>query len=192
MTQTEYARHAGVNRSTVCRWLQNGRIQAESDGSIDPEKADRLREATESPMPHHQARKAQIAQEKKAQSEKAETPSTEKPSDGGDGMGNATVSEIGAALKLETYKLQKAKAETANLELDRLSGLLVERSEVDHVLADIGATLRGHCEGLPDRYAPIIAAHKGEVNAIHHELEGLARDLLNAMADHMRRKTEQL
>ena len=60
VTQAEFARLAGVNRSTVHRWIQNGRIEADAHGLIDPDAAARMRDATESPMPHHQARKAQF------------------------------------------------------------------------------------------------------------------------------------
>ena len=59
VTQAEFARLAGVNRSTVTRWLQNGRIQADPSRLIDPDAALKMRAATESPLPHHQARKEQ-------------------------------------------------------------------------------------------------------------------------------------
>jgi hypothetical protein len=60
VTQAEFARLSGVNRSTVHRWIQNGRIETDAHGLIDPDTAARMREATESPLPHHQARKAQF------------------------------------------------------------------------------------------------------------------------------------
>ena len=60
VTQAEFARITGVNRSTVHRWIQNGRIEVDAQGLIDPGAAARMRDATESPLPHHQARKAQF------------------------------------------------------------------------------------------------------------------------------------
>ena len=62
VTQAEFARMCGVNRSTVHKWIGAGRIQTEPSGLIDPEAAARMRDATESPMPHHQARKAQFSE----------------------------------------------------------------------------------------------------------------------------------
>jgi len=64
LSQAAYARHANVSPTTVGRWIRAGRISLEADGGIDPDKADRQRIASESPLPHHQARKAQIDAEK--------------------------------------------------------------------------------------------------------------------------------
>jgi len=187
MNQSQYADHAGVNRSTVTRWIKNGRISLEADGSIDPERADRQRHATESPMPHHQARKAQIDAHKAAQA--AEDATAAQPATASEPL--PAIEKIGAALKLETYKLQKAKAETANMELDKLAGALVERVEVDYVLADFGNTLRGLMEGLPDRLSGALAACRGDANAIHKELDDAARQLLAEIANHMARRAEE-
>lgn len=41
ITQAEFARSLGVNKSTVCRWLKNGTISAGADGRIDPQRATR-------------------------------------------------------------------------------------------------------------------------------------------------------
>ena len=60
VTQAEFARICGVNRSTVHRWIENGRIETDAQGLIDPEAATRMKEATSSPLPHHEARKAQF------------------------------------------------------------------------------------------------------------------------------------
>ena len=219
VTQAEFARLAGVNRSTVHRWIANGRIEADAHGLIDPEAAARMREATESPLPHHQARKAQFDAAKQppspagrgqgegtayaahsglhdagaypspTQGETTQQRATA-PQPHGQSEAMPAADKIGVALKLETYKLQKAKAEQANLELDKAAGALVERAEVETVLADFGATLRALLESLPDRLAAGIARHRGDVNAIHAEIEGVATDLLTEMSEHMKRKME--
>ena len=62
VTQAEFARMCGVNRCTVHKWIGAGRIQTEPSGLIDPEAAMRMRESTESKLPIHQARKAQLEQ----------------------------------------------------------------------------------------------------------------------------------
>lgn len=198
VTQAEFARLAGVNRSTVTRWLQNGRIKAEPNGLIDPEAAAAMRDATESPMPHHQARKAQFDEVRGPQSAQAafsapgEYPSATQ-ADPAQRSATAPATEampaadkIGVALKLETYKLQKAKAEQANLELDRAAGALVERTEVEAVLADIGAQHRVLMESLPIRLAEL---HKGDARLVQL-IEGVALDLSHEYADHMKRKME--
>ncbi|MCU0810133.1 MAG: hypothetical protein MUE59_03705 [Thiobacillaceae bacterium] len=205
VTQAEFARICGVNRSTVHKWIGAGRIQTEPSGLIDPEAAMRMRDATESPMPHHQARKAQFSEARMGEG----IDQAEKNAPRADFGGQATAAtgyrnsqqqidampaaeKLGTALKLETYKLQKAKAERENMELDKLAGSLVERAEVDYVLADFGLSLRGLLEGLPDRLAGALAAHRGDVNAIHKALDDTAHDLLTEMSELMKRKMEAL
>lgn len=60
ITRAEFARRAGVNKSTVTRWIESGRITIGPDGLIDEAEAHSQRAASESPAPHHQARKAQL------------------------------------------------------------------------------------------------------------------------------------
>ena len=172
VSQAEFARLENIHRSLVNRWVKNGLIPLH-DGKIHIEQARALRQAFESQEPHHQARKAQFEEAKKAET----MPALEK---------------LGSAIKLETYKLQKAKAETINLELDKAAGLLVERAEVEAVLADFGATLRGLLESLPDRLAASIARHRGDVNAIHAETESVATALLTEMNQLMERKMQNV
>jgi hypothetical protein len=201
VTQAEFARMCGVNRSTVHKWIGAGRIQTEPSGLIDPEAAMRMRDATESPMPHHQARQAQFEQGRIGGDEGQAEKNAPRADFGGQATA-ATVAatidatddmlDLGARLKLETWKLQKAKAERENMELDKLAGSLVERAEVDYVLADFGLTLRGLLEGLPDRLSGALAAHRGDVNAIHKALDDTAHDLLTEMSELMKRKMESL
>jgi hypothetical protein len=177
LNQADYARRIGVNPSTVNRWIKRGRIRLRPDGLIDPETADRERLVSESPMPHHQARKAQF--------EEAWT--APPPARAEDALSS---DELSRALKLETYRLQKAKADQANLELDRAAGLLVERVEVEYLLADLAATLQSKLGSIPALLGPALAAHRGDVGAIHQELEAVTRDLLTELAAHLERQGE--
>lgn len=102
------------------------------------------------------------------------------------------VEKIGAALKLETYKLKKADAEIRAMERDKLAGILGETARFEYVMRDVGISLRGMLESLPDRLAPVLAAHRGDVNAIHTSLGDAAHDLLNEIHDLMQRKAEQI
>lgn len=189
VTQAEFARITGVNRSTVHRWIQNGRIEVDAQGLIDPDAARVMREATESPMPHHQARKAQFDEARQypgpGQGEKTQQGAT-----GGATEPMPAMEKLGAALKLETWKLQKAKAETANMELDKLAGALVERAEVDFVLHDFGQTLRALLESLPDRMAHECLRIR-DAAALHKYLADTYADVLVEMSEHMKRKMEE-
>jgi len=183
ISQAAYARLIGVDPSTVTRWIQNERISRLPNGLIDPERADRERAATESPMPHHQARKAQFDEEKERKAQAETAPPVSEPEPSAEGLG--------LALKRETWKLQKAKAETANLELDKAAGLLVERSEVEFLLRDLAAMLQSQLDGMAAKLAPSLSAHRGDVNAIQAEIESFARDLLSELAAHLERQAAQ-
>lgn len=91
-------------------------------------------------------------------------------------------------IRLETYRLQQARAETASRELDKAAGLLVERTEVNYVLAVFIHTLRTLLQSLPDRLAVAIATHRENVAAIHAEIDGVSKDLLNELSETMERK----
>lgn len=180
LTQTEFARLVGVNKSTVNRWLKAGRIEADAAGRIDAEAAQRMRLATESPLPHHQARKAQFEAGRgmgSAQGESGAHAATG-GNTAGSGGGGGSVEKIGQALRLETYKLQRAKAELANLEVDQKAGALIARSDVDFVVEDFGAIVRSTLEAIPARCAGDLAAASGDSNAVHKVLEDAMRDAL--------------
>lgn len=185
VSQAEFARRMGVNKSTVTRWVQNGRITLTGDGRVDVDQASRERTASESPMPHHQARKAQIDAEK-AQPAQPDA----QPADPMAGAGQ--VQRLGAALKVETLKLQKAKREMAELELDKIAGTLVERQVVDAVLEEIGRAVRRLLQNMPDRLAGTIASHAGDPAAIRKTLDEGAHDMAHEVADLLERKTEAL
>jgi hypothetical protein len=175
MSQADYARHAGVHPATVCRWIQRGRITCDARGRINPEQADMERALSESDAPHHQARKAQIDEAKAA-------------------AGNAPppdAAEILQRLKFATMREREAKAEAAALALDQQAGLLLERAEVELMLADFGATLRTLAEGMADRLAPVVAGRSGDVGAIHADIDAAARDLLQEISAHMARAVER-
>ena len=178
VSKSEFARLLGVHKGTVTKWADAGRIEV-INGRIDVQEARRRLAATENPHPQAQAQIDRHATDKamrmQAGSPVHSTPALEK---------------IGTALKLETYRLQKAKAEIANLELDRAAGLLVERAEVEYVLAEFASTFRTLLESLADRLAPAIAVHRGDVNAIHAEIDMASAALLNEISEAMKRKMD--
>ena len=175
LSRAAYARHAGVSRSTVKRWIDAGRITVGDDGRIDPVTADEEREATESPLPKHQARKAQIEAEKALRDQII-----------ADGAALDDLKQISINLKRATYELQAAKAEAARLDLDQRAGALVERTEVDYVLQDLARHLQSRLANMAGLLAPTLARHRGDVAALHTELAAFGRDLLDDLAQRMR------
>ncbi len=170
----------GVHRSAVTRWVNAGRIRVDADGLIDPEAARRSLIATESPEPHHQARMASIEAEKAIRGLVADEDEIESKED------------LAMRMKRAMAKEREAKAELAAMERDRQAGLLVERSEVEFVMTDIGLTFRTALEAMPDRLAPLLAGYRGDVNAIHAGLEDAVHSVLSEIIDHMTRRAEEV
>ena len=202
VTQAEFARIAGVNRSTVTRWIQNGRIQADVTGRIDAQAANAMREDTASLQPHHQARKAGIELAKQATGAAQHATSTlslppiiqNAPAGAGEAddllAGDLSAADVNGRYKLAMAREREAKAELAAMEVDKLAGTLVERAEVDYVLADLGNTLRSTFESLPDRLAGQLAALRGDTSAMHQALEEALRDVLASIAEQMKRQMD--
>ncbi len=189
ITQAEFARMMNVNRSTVRRWVLNGRITLGADKRLDPDAAKQQLELTESAAPHHQARKAQIEAEKKAKRRQQ----AEQPKDAEEQLpAPADAADVALRLKLAMTREREAKAAMAEMEQARKAGELVRREDVDFVLSDFGATLRQLLEGMADRLAGELAGHGGDTVAIHSSLEHTARDMLEEMSAHMARKQTQL
>ena len=187
----EFARMCGVSKQRVSAWIKNGTIKRTENGLIDSNQAIRDRDNNESPLPHHQARKAQFDEARAAsampETKQIDPGATAQQSDNKKQSSDAT--NVSAALKHETWRLQKAKAEMAALEVDKMAGTLVERSEVDFVLAEFGSTLRALLEGMSDRLAGQLAAHRGDASRIHKDLEDAAFDVLSEISQLMQRKS---
>jgi hypothetical protein len=199
VTQAEFARMCGVNRSTVHKWIGAGRIQTEPSGLIDPEAAMRMREATESPMPHHQARKAQFEQGRMGGDEGQAEKNAPRADFGGQATAatgatdtviepDLTLEEIQKRTKIAVMRHQEASALAKENEAKRQAGELYEREAVESAWAGALVTFRTTLETLPDRVAPAIARHRGDVAAIHHELADNVGTLLRELSDDFRHR----
>ncbi len=187
VSPAEFARIANVNRSTVTRWGQSGRISIGPDGKIDLQSALRERDATESVEPRHQARKAQFDEDKARQ--------REPEAFGGEPAnlaGLGVTEKLGLLHKQASLRRLQAQAELANLELDQAAKLVYDKNDVDYLLADIGRTVADAFQSLADRYAPVLAACKGDPNALHKALEDIGATELAALNEHQRRKQEEM
>lgn len=191
VNQSEFAKIANVNKSTVSRWIKAGRIKIGGDGLLDVDEGLRQRSLTESPEPHHQAAKARIDEDKAYAQSQGPQERPQGPNEEGAASKPLNQAElISIRLKMATMKEREAKAEMANLELDKAAGLLIERSEIEFVLTDIAKTFAEKLATLADRYSPACASHRGDVVAIHKELDDAAHDLLADISEHMRRKAD--
>lgn len=223
ITQSEFARLVGVNKSTVHKWVKAGRVVLGEDGLLDAQAAQRMRNASESLQPHHQARKMGIELEKQAAGRGAgpdwaqvlgEAQKAAQGPDLGLGGGNAGNSSgnmggnapasgdlfdgdgesaaVNARYKLAMAKEREAKAELAAMEVDKAAGLLLDRTEVDFVLSDVGSTLRTKLEALPDLLVERLAPLRGDLEGMRRVLEQELRDVLADVAAVMKRRMAEV
>jgi hypothetical protein len=200
VTQAEFARMADVNRSTVHRWIASGRIETDAHGLIDPEAAARMRDATESPLPHHQARKAQIDADKADNGagmtqgigqgqigpQNATPPATERNS--------GLISKEDAAHRARVAMMNDREWAAVQREIDarKAAGELVDVSKVRDAWCSAFVLLRSSIEALPPRAAPALAVRRGEVAAIERDLADMITDLLNECSAAFERKLNGL
>lgn len=176
LTRKNYAKHKGVNPSTVTRWIQRGRVKVDEKGLIDVEQAEQLLLETESDQPHHQAAKAQSETTKAAQAD--------------DGAMRDERELVGMRMKHAMTRERESKAELAALELDKQAGLLLERAKVEYAQTSALVTFRSALETLPDLLSPSLAALGGDVSAIHDALDNAIHDKLRELAEGFARALE--
>lgn len=189
LTQAEFARLCRVNRSTVNRWLKNGRIEADAHGLIDPDAANKMRDLTGSPLPHHEARKAQFDEARellgKGEAEKIVKSEETNINDDDEVLSKETVSH---RRNVAVMREREWTAKKKEIEARRAAGELYEKEKVWDAWRSAFIILRTNMESVPDRSSSGLAAHLGNVAAIHHDLSGAVSDALRECADEFERK----
>lgn len=158
VTQAEFARQIGKDKSHVTRLKQSGRLVMR-DGKVDDEESKRLMDDTESPKARDQANRERLAALREASaSESAQEP------------GNV-LAEAGRRLKAAQADKAEHEAHILSLERARLEGALVAVEDVHNAAIDIASAARASLENLADRYAPelVVAREIDQVHAILSE-----------------------
>ena len=169
-----YARHRGVSHVAVKKAIDTGRIAQETDGTLDPERADREWEQnTASPRKSSSASK--VAATSKPLRVVAQEPATESPtplSTGGSSLLQArTVNEV-------------VKAQTNKVRLARLKGDLVDRSQAIAHVFRLARTERDAWLNWPARITAQMAAKLDvDAHALHVALEAAVREHLQELGD---------
>jgi hypothetical protein len=157
MNAAQYARHRGISKVQVGKYIAEGKITARRVGrswDIDADVADRELEASRSP----------------------DRGGRNGGPDGlGGGVPNAGVSFAHARAVREQYA-----ARILRLEFEQRSGRLVEKNELKLRLAKLHLAARDNLRSIPDRVAPVVAAetdpakiHALLLKEIGQALEGL-------------------
>ncbi len=195
VTRAEFSRLQGVNRSTVTRWIESGRIKLNAEGNIDLESATEMLPKTASPMPHHTALREQIAEQKglalDPPSATDATPNGRAATGDDFGATRTQVENANLRLKLARVHREEAEAQIAAMKRDEQAKVLVRRADAEFVMADFARSLGGLLERLADRYTPEVMACAGDQHAIHRVLSSAGRDIRTELATLMRRRAEE-
>ena len=155
MNVSEYARHRGVSRGAVSKALKTGRISVGPSGRIDPVEADRDWAANTA---------ARVTPPE------AGKPRREPP--------DAAVPGYSAS----RARREAANAELAELERDRLRGLLVDADQVRNDAFMVARTTRNMLQAIPARVSAILAGETDE-KKIYRMLEEAIDDACRSLAD---------
>ncbi len=161
MNISEYARHRGMSRGAVSKALKNGRITAGQDGTIDPRRADADWLANTAPRVNSQGVTPPEAV--------------------------ALGRELSDAAGVPGYSASRARREAANAELaelerDRLRGLLVDADQVRSEAFMVARTARNMLQAIPARLSAILAGETDE-RKIYRMLEEAIDDACRSLAD---------
>ena len=160
-TQVEFAKLLGVHKSHITRLKQSGRLVLLEDGKVDVE-----------------ASKTQIAETEGGRDDVAARHAAEK------GQQAPAVNEkrVGAQTRKEM-----AQADLAEMERDKMRGLLIERAEVDRALVDLVAFARQGVENLPHRVASqLVGKDFDQIMAL------LKQEVVGMMSDMHREASKRL
>lgn len=157
MRKSEFAKHMGVNRSTVTRWAQNGRLVLAENDCVKVEESIHRIGATE-------GNRADL-KSKHAKGRGAELPQTEKSTSENDGsmaqaiseeMADLSASEQSLGLERAEYKAQKLDFENRliYLKLDLDNGTRCAKEDHLKRLHRLGAEIKAMTERLVDNLAP--------------------------------------
>lgn len=151
LSRRAYARHRGVRESAVRKAIAAGRIPLESDGTIDPAKADAAWTARTDPAQQRPRRKRNAASSEAGVLGEA-----------GESAHSATsfvrVRTVGEALK----------AEERRIKLDVLKGKLVDRARTVATVFALARRERDAWLNWPPRVAALMAA---ELRVDPHQME---------------------
>lgn len=165
VTQSEFARLKGWNKSTVTRAKQAGRLVMVS-GLVDVE-------ATEARLAASSGGRDDVAARHAAARGAPEAPAA--PSAG----------SVGGESRADAQaRKESAAADLLEIELAEKRGSLIPKEDVDAALKAMGASVRARLDVLADQLAPVVApvADMDEVHALLAEhfravLAGIADDL---------------
>ena len=174
ISRRQYAAHRGVSHTAVAKAVATGRITPESDGTIDPDKADLQWDAQTDPTKQRgvHARQLAGATARGTAEAKAQIGMKAVPRAAIDAV-NDTLGEAGASAEpaeseggqVSFLRARMAneviKAQTAKVRLGKMKGDLVDRARTTAMVFDLARRERDAWIGWPPRVAATMAAELG-------------------------------
>lgn len=185
MTPAEIAKHFGVDRSTVTRWLQRGRITANDDGLIDADLAARTVPSTQ-PLKSNLLARVATHEMNKTLKKRGKTANSH------DDLSMLDPETVAMRYKAAMAREREAKAELAAMEVDRQAGLLLDRQDVDFVLADLGNALRVKLENVEDALTERVLPLGNDAAAVRHVVRETLREVLEDISELMNRRMREV
>ena len=174
ISRRQYAAHRGVSHTAVAKAVATGRITPESDGTIDPDKADLQWDAQTDPTKQRgvHARQMAGATARGTAEAKVQIGMKAVPRAAIDAV-NETLGEAGAPAEpaeseggqVSFLRARMAneviKAQTAKVRLGKMKGDLVDRARTTAMVFDLARRERDAWIGWPPRVAATMAAELG-------------------------------
>ena len=194
VTRAEFARRMGVNRSTVTRWAEHGRLVLLTDGSVDAE-ASRLRIAQTSGgrddvAARHAAARPQGGPQD-APAGQGGTASTTPPVDNAlEGRNPPRLPGVETRAEAQARK-EALAADLLELELAEKRRSLLPADDAQAAFRAIGAAVRAALDVLPDQTAPLVAPVT-DLDECHALLADACRNALSAVGAALERAKSEL
>jgi phage terminase Nu1 subunit (DNA packaging protein) len=180
ISRAAFARLRGVNRSSVTRWEQAGRLVLTPDGNIDAASStQRLMETS--------GHRADVA------ARHAANRASDIPTPQPDEKNEPEARFLGSRETRAEAQARKesAAADLLEIELATKRGSLIAREEVDAAMRAIGTTVRSLLDVLPDQIAPLVAP-VSDLEECHQLLGDAARDVLVRLGEAVTREKARI
>lgn len=167
-TQSQFADRLGMNKSSITRAKQAGRLVMTPEGMVDVQASLLAMAATEGTLPAHEANRERLAALREQAPVATEPPAARvgapEPAD----KVAQSLTVIGHNTKLANMQRLQAMAEMARRENELAAGKVVDREEVRAALTTAVGIILGAAEPMPDDLTPVLVgvAEADKVRAI--------------------------
>jgi hypothetical protein len=204
--KTQFAQRCGVNRATVTRWHQAGRLVVDAEtGLVDIDASIRLLESTRGSRwdvaerwRAYRAEQAKAARTPEPKPELKPEPKPEQatrptatasdPTQPGDNSDNSDegldLDGIGRRTRIAQMLKEEAIARQKQREDELLAGSVIRRADVRRDLTDATAVILSAWDNLPDRVAPLLVdlSDQAHIRALlREEIERIGYEVADAL-----------